>query len=298
MHKLILILPLVAIMFDVGLSATEHGFHVLERNKALTARAVLTSAFLVPAIAVVLIELFRLQSLDAIGLFLISVAAGPPVVPLAISAAKGDVSFGIGLSHLLAVVTIFTAPALTNLAAPLSHHLADAAHVDVVETVVTLILVELIPISIGMRIRRKNPPLAERLRRELLAVIYALIAAGLVFVVGKEIGHIKLIGVRGIVAGVLSGAASALLGFWMGGPHLSTRKTLALSSQARNIGLALALTSSAFPQRADLVAAVASFWLIRTLLNVVLGRLLASREEGRGSTPTPETHGGLRQRRA
>jgi hypothetical protein len=84
----------------------------------------------------------------------------------------------------------------------------------------------------------------------------------------------------------------------MGRSHLSTRKTLALSSQARNIGLALALVSSAFPQPADLVAAVASLWLIRTLLNVVLGRLLASREEGRGSTPTPQAHGGLRQRRA
>jgi BASS family bile acid:Na+ symporter len=294
MHRLWLIVPLVAIMFELGLSIREHGVVALRRNKALTFRAVLVSAFLVPGIAVVLIELFHLHASAAIALFLISVAAGPPAVNLGISAAKGDVPFALGLSHLLALVTIVTAPTLTNWVARVSHYLAGAARVDVLPAIASLVVAEVIPIAIGIQIRRSSPLLADRMLRLLKPVIYALIAVGLVVVVGKEAGHIRLIGLRGVIAGIVSGAASALLGFWLGGPHLPTRKTLALSAQARNIGLALALASSAFPQRADLVTAVASFWFIRTLLNVVLVRWLASREEG----PTPEAHHGLRTRRA
>ena len=61
MHKVLLLLPLVAIMFELGLSTTEHGIVALMKNKGLTARAVLVSAFLVPAIAVVFIELMGLH---------------------------------------------------------------------------------------------------------------------------------------------------------------------------------------------------------------------------------------------
>jgi BASS family bile acid:Na+ symporter len=295
--EILLALPLVAIMFELGLSSTEHGIVALRRDKALTVRAVLVSAFLVPAIAVMLIELLHLHSSAAIGLFVISAAAGPPVVPLGISAAKGDVPFALGLSHLLGLLTIVTAPTLTNLAAPFSKQLTEAAHVDVLATIASLVLLEVVPITMGMKVRRDHPEKAKRLLARLRTIIYTLIIIGLVIVVGREIRNITYIGVRGIVAGVLSGAASALLGYWLGGPHLSTRKTLALSAQGRNVGLALALASTAFPRRPDLVAAIASFWLIRVLLNVVLGRMLASREEGRGSTPSPETPGGLRQHR-
>ena len=255
MHKILLLLPLVAIMFELGLSTTEHGIIALMKNKGLTARAVLVSAFLVPAIAVAFIELMGLHPELAMGLFLVSVAAGPPVVPMAIAAAKGDVSFGVGLSHLLGLLTIVVAPMLTNLVAAWTSPLAENAQVDVAATIETLILAELIPITIGMHIRRNRPKVAERLQRSLGTITYALIAVIFVVVVSRHLGEISRIGLRGLIAGALSGAASALLGYGLGGPRLSTRKTLALSAQGRNIGLALALASSVFPHRTGLVDA-------------------------------------------
>src|SRR5262245_10420838 len=101
-------------MFEVGLLITEHGIVALRKDWRLTARSVLASALLVPALGLLFIELLNLSPVPALGLFLVSVAAGPPVVALAAASAKGDVPFGLGLSHLLALLTIVIAPALTN----------------------------------------------------------------------------------------------------------------------------------------------------------------------------------------
>jgi len=298
MHKVLLLLPLVAIMLELGLSTTEHGIVALRKNKGLTARAVLVSAFLVPAIALVFIGLLGLYSELAIGLFLISVAAGPPAVLMGIAEAKGDVPLAMGLSHLLGLLTIVIAPTLTNLVAAWAGPLAETAQVNVAETIETLVLVELIPIMIGMHIRQRRPEAAERLQRTLRTIIYGLIAVVFIVMVDHHVKEITRIGLRGLIAGALSGAASALLGYGLGGPRLAARKTLALSAQGRNIGLALALLSSAFPHRANLVVIVIDFWLVRMVLNIVLGKVLAAKEDARDEDHSPLTHGDMRQRRA
>src|SRR3954447_24809888 len=114
MNRLLLSLPIVGIMFGFGLGMPFGEILRGMRRTGLLARGVLVSMILVPAAALLLARLFDLPTIPASALMLVSVAAGPLLIPVPVSVAKGDVVYAFDLALVIGVLTVFAAPATTN----------------------------------------------------------------------------------------------------------------------------------------------------------------------------------------
>jgi BASS family bile acid:Na+ symporter len=292
MIKLVLFLPVIGIMLGFGLEMPfDEVVRGLKRT-GLLARGVVMSIVLVPAIAVLCVELFGLSGVPAAALILVSAAAGPLMIPIPVSAAKGDLVYAFELELVIGLVSVVSAPVTTNwLASAGALHALDAS-VPVASTIGNLMFLVFLPLLMGIVIHEEWPERAPRIARWVHIVAIAMIALALLLALiplGRSVPRSGFgLGWRGALAAAVSGLASAGLGYVLGGHEIGTRKTLALSAQGRNMGLALALVTSAAPGRPLLLAAVFAVWFVRTLFNALLAGAVFKQLGSHGESPRPQ----------
>ena len=85
-------------MFGLGLGLTLQQAIAPMKNIKLMAKALLANFILVPILAFLLVRVFGLAEPFAIGLFILGVSAGAPMLAKYVEMAKGDSAFGLGVS--------------------------------------------------------------------------------------------------------------------------------------------------------------------------------------------------------
>src|SRR3954452_3939049 len=93
-------------MLAVGLSLTVGEILLPLRNRRLVALALLANFVLIPAAALAIARLFRLEQSLSAGLLLLGTAAGAPFLPKLAAVAKGSLAFGVGLMVLLMTLAV------------------------------------------------------------------------------------------------------------------------------------------------------------------------------------------------
>ena len=162
---IILAISLVIIMFGMGLSLVKNDFIRLFQNPKAIIVGLINQIILLPIIAYTLISIFNVESDIAIGVMILAACPGGPTSNLITNLAKGDNGLSISLTTANSLITIFTIPFVIDYA--LNHFLDTdkMVEIDKSQTLIQIFIVVIIPVSIGMLIKRAKPNFAEKMNR-------------------------------------------------------------------------------------------------------------------------------------
>ena len=171
------------VMLGLGLSLSPADFsRALKQPKAVVIGLICQLALL-PLLGFAVASTFGLTGHLAIGLIILSLCPGGVTSNVISYLAKGDLALSVTLTAITSLVTPLTIPLIAGLA--FSHYGAADASIalPVGKTVGALVLITIVPVSLGMFIRSKKPALADRSERavSIASLIFlAIIIAGIV----------------------------------------------------------------------------------------------------------------------
>lgn len=240
---------LMIIMAGMGLGLTFGEFrHVFVKPRAMIV-GTLAQLFVIPFIAFGIASLMGLGPEIAVGLVIIAACPGGTTSNIFTLLARGNVALSITLTVLASLLTIITIPLFTNYA--LEFYAAgsngDVVKLPVARTVITLSVVVIIPVIVGMIIRRISLSFAQRAERYVgkfgLLVLVVLILM-IVYATRNEI--IPLVTQAGPAAAALSifGIGAGFASSKLLGVDVRDGLTIAIEVGIKNgtIGLMVTLT--------------------------------------------------------
>ena len=144
----------VASMAAMGLGLTLERISEPLRDWRLVVLLLVANFVVVPVIAVAVGRLLPMDEAAATAVILIGCCAGAPFLPKLAQLAKGDVALSVGAMVLLMVLTVFYAPIVVPL-------VIEGADVDPWDIASSLIVLMLVPLSVGLLIRARYEVLAD-----------------------------------------------------------------------------------------------------------------------------------------
>jgi BASS family bile acid:Na+ symporter len=120
-----------------------------------------------------------------------------------------------------------------------------------------LLAMQLLPLLLGLTVKHWRPQFANRLLSplEILSNALNLSVAGLIL--GTQFRMLTDIPIAGFAGMLLLLAASLVIGWLAGGPARDDRRTLALTTSLRNVGLGLVIVTGNFADSPAVSAALA-----------------------------------------
>jgi predicted Na+-dependent transporter len=256
-------------IISMGLSLTIDQITGPLRNTRFVIIALLANFIIPPIVAFLLIRVFALDEPLAVGLLLVSLAAGAPGLPKMAEFAKLDTATATGLMVLLVVVTIIILP----IALPLLLTGISVTFWDIASGLIFLIL---IPLALSLFVRaRYAEAAASALPHFTQASNLSLLILMVLMVVLNFNNVVGLLGSGGLLASlilvILCAAGAYLLGS-LGGAH---KWVQALGAGQRNIAAAMVVATMNFGS--DEVVMVVVYSLITLIVMIPLALELGKR---------------------
>ena len=258
------------IMFGMGLTLRWEDFRVVFARPKDVLIGCLTQFTVMPLLAFALTRLFSLDEALTVGVVLVGCCPGGTASNVITYLAKGDLALSVGMTGVSTLLAPFLTPLLVWLLA------GKAVDVDVAAMFLSILWVVILPIVVGLAVKRLLPKLTEQATAYLPALSSLTIAA-LVMIVIAASAHKLLSGGLIIVAVVM---LHNLLGLAIGYLiacllHLSwpKRKALSIEVGMQNSGLASSLATlhfAAYPM-ATIPGAVFSVW--HNISGAIIARL-------------------------
>ena len=251
--QLLLPVVLAAIMLGMGLSLTSRDFQrITQRPRAMLA-GLAGQLVLLPLLALLIIACLPLQPMAATGLFLVALCPGGATSNLFSYLARGDVALSVSLTALSSLLSPLLLPAMLLAYLTLTGHNSTAFQLSLMATMKQLALVTLLPIGLGMLLRRLAPDWAQRSQ----PIIKQLaITAMIAIVITLMATHLQvlpdLLSVNGAAVLLLSGCA-LLLAYQLAGlcpVSAQQRRTIALEVGVQNAGTAMMVALAILQQPA------------------------------------------------
>ena len=180
---ILLAVSLIIIMFGMGLSLVKEDFTQLFKHPKALLIGLANQLILLPIIAFILVTSMNVQPEIAIGVMILAACPGGPTSNLITHLAKGDTGLSVSLTVVNSLLTIFTIPFVIDFA--LSHFLNEGnmIQLDKLKTIAQIFVVVVIPISLGMLIKKNKPAFADKMSKPvkiasglvLLMIIVALV---------------------------------------------------------------------------------------------------------------------------
>lgn len=241
-------IALFIIMVGIGLTLTAGDFRREARAPRATVVALLAQLVAMPALGFAIAALLDLPPELALGLVIAAACPGGSTSNLIAYLARANVALSIVLTVLASLITVATLPVYADLALrwqPLGDDLA--VQVPLGRTIGLLVGIVLVPVVLGMTVRRRAPHRAAALERAVSlfgAAVLVLLVVGIAVSVGDEIGRLLrdagpaavLLNLGGIAVGLLVGRAAGL--------SAADRLTTAIELGVKNttLGILIAVT--------------------------------------------------------
>ena len=176
--ELFLPFSLAVIMFGMGLSLRIEDFKRILIYPKAVGIGLLNQLVLLPILAFGIAKAFSLPPELAVGLMILAVCPGGATSNLITHLAKGDAALSITLTAFSSVITVFTIPFLVNYSIGYFIPGGEAKQLEVVGTVVSVLVITIIPVALGMLVFAKVPKLASKLDlpfRRISAIFFVVI---------------------------------------------------------------------------------------------------------------------------
>ncbi|MFW1753668.1 bile acid:sodium symporter family protein [Acinetobacter wanghuae] len=163
---ILLPLALAIIMIGLGLELTLKDFARVTKHPKAVLVALFCQLVLLVGIAFLLCKIFSLPPLLAVGLILLAASPGGSTANLFSYLFKGDLALNITLTAINSVIAALTLPFIVNFA--ILHFMQDSQQVSLqFGKILQVFGIIIIPVAIGMLIRRYAPKLTEKLNKPL-----------------------------------------------------------------------------------------------------------------------------------
>jgi BASS family bile acid:Na+ symporter len=224
------------IMFDLGLAIVPGEFRWVGERPGLLLKGLFSVLVAVPAVAWLVARAFDLPRAAEIGIMLMAIAPGAPVALRRSLGAGGHRSFAPALQIAVAALAVVSMPLSV---AAFNEYYAGHADVSPMPLARQVFVAQLLPLSLGMVGRHFLPARAEWAEPKLRSLGGVLLIVLLILAL-IDIWEVVLgAGLRVTLAIVTVTMLALSVGHLMGGPESATRTAAAISSAARNPGLAL-----------------------------------------------------------
>lgn len=173
------------IMLGLGLSLTLADFkRVTQYPKAVTI-ALICQMIVLPALCFALVVVTNLDPVLCVGMMLLAASPGGATANLYSHLSKGDVALNITLTAINSILTLFTLPLIVNFS--LNYFMESGQYVPVQFTkVIEVFAIVLIPVSIGMLIKKQWPGFALKMDKPVKIASALILIALIVSVTIRE----------------------------------------------------------------------------------------------------------------
>lgn len=265
---------LSAVMLALALDLPADAWRNWQRHRQRLLRVELGSCVLIPLLGFALLKLPLAQHLSSEARHALALMAVCPSAPLILRKA-GRQGGDPGLAALLQVGAAMVAIVSVPLLADLGKHVFALEGWDVRPRHVAMQVgqIQLLPLLLGLGIRRWRPNLADRLQGPLNRLANTLLVLLLVAVLVKTAPALLSFALNNGLAVLFMGVlilGSLALGFALGGNEPQQQTTSALVTSMRNPGLALVLASSHASDHPMIKLAILLYVLITVALSTPL----------------------------
>ncbi|AMT97960.1 bile acid:sodium symporter family protein [Psychrobacter alimentarius] len=164
-NSVVIPICLFLIMMGMGLTLVTNDFkRVLKYPKAVGI-GLTNQLILLPVIGFALANIMPLEPEYAVGVMLLVLCPGGTTSNLFTYLAKGDVALSVTMTAIASIITVFSIPVVLSFS--LIHFMGAGSEfqLPVLKTVLTLVLLTILPISVGMLIKRFAPRVADSSQR-------------------------------------------------------------------------------------------------------------------------------------
>ncbi len=265
-------ITLFTVMLALGMGLPTNGWRDWRRHWPLFLRVEMLTCLVIPLAIWLLLCVPAAHRLGAEARHAIALMALCPSAPLIVRKAGksgGDAALAAQLQIAAALIAIVTVPLL----AQVGQHLFGVHGWDILPRHVALQVaqIQLLPLLLGLTLRRRAPALSERLQAPLDRVANLLLVLLVIAVLLKAapllLSFAKANGLA-LVVMALSVTGSLLLGWVAAGPQVEQRATVALVTSMRNPGLALLLSNRHAPQLGEVKLGILLYVLVTVVLSI------------------------------
>ena len=188
--QIFLPISLAIIMFGMGLTLVVNDFTRLFSYPKEVIIGLCNQLVFLPLIGFLIILLFDLNSSMAIGIMILSLCPGGPTSNLITQVARGNIGLSVTLTALASLITVFTIPIILSEAISYFTGETDVViELPILQTMLQILLITVIPVSIGMVIRKKNEAFALRMERpmRIASTVLFIIIFLLVMIANKDL---------------------------------------------------------------------------------------------------------------
>ncbi|MRX28555.1 bile acid:sodium symporter family protein [Kangiella sp. HZ709] len=175
---------LFIIMLGMGLSLTLADFKRLWLYPKAITLGLVGQILLLPLCGLLIIQIFNLPPELAVGIMILAACPGGTTSNLISYLAKGDMALSISLTAISSLLTTLTIPIIVSMSLVFFMQAEKSIELPIFKTISTLFMVTILPVIIGMLIKRKVPKFASR--QEKMVTIFSicfmtLLVIGIIF---------------------------------------------------------------------------------------------------------------------
>tara|TARA_X000000368_G_scaffold148052_1_gene116767 strand:+ start:998 stop:1861 length:864 start_codon:yes stop_codon:yes gene_type:complete len=188
--QIFLPISLAIIMFGMGLTLVVADFGRLFTYPKAVIVGLCNQLIFLPLIGFSIILLFELSSSMAIGIMILALCPGGPTSNLIAQVARGNIGLSVTLTALASLITVFTIPIILSKAITyFTGETGVVIELPIVQTMLQILIITVIPVSIGMVIRKKNEGFALRMERPMrtASTVLFVIIFLLVMIANKDL---------------------------------------------------------------------------------------------------------------
>ncbi|WP_352259640.1 bile acid:sodium symporter family protein [Psychrobacter sp. TB55-MNA-CIBAN-0194] len=150
------------IMMGMGLSLVTNDFKRVVKYPKAVAIGLTNQLIFLPLVGFALATSMSLEPEYAVGVMLLVLCPGGTTSNLFTYLAKGDVALSVTMTAIASVITVFTIPIVLSFSLVYFMGAGSEFQLPVVKTMVSLIALTILPVSVGMLIKRYAPTVADK----------------------------------------------------------------------------------------------------------------------------------------
>jgi len=160
--KVVLPLSLFIIMLGMGLALKPVDFKMVMVRPKAVALGLVAQMLMLPILAYLIVLAFGMTGAVAVGVMILALCPGGTTSNLYTYLAKGDIALSVTLTSLVSLIAPFTVPLMIVMFMSMLMGQEEYIHLPVLKTIIQLVVITILPISIGMYIHNKKPQWAQK----------------------------------------------------------------------------------------------------------------------------------------
>jgi len=183
---IILAVSLAIIMLGMGLSLVADDFkRIFKQPKAILV-GLTNQLMILPMVAFTLASVFPLQPEIAVGVMILAACPGGATSNLISHLAKADAALSVTLTAFSSFITILTIPFIVNFSLEHFFDQTNVIKLDIAQTFLQILLIIIIPVSLGMIIRNKKESFALKMGKPVRIASALLLILVIIGIILKE----------------------------------------------------------------------------------------------------------------